>query len=160
MLSFLFALPLKQWRGQMFRIGTLGFAGLLATSAMVAAQTPVERGQYLVNSILACGNCHTPKTASGEPIADKELSGGLVFTTPAFDAVASNITPDRETGIGGWSDAEIKRAITEGVRPDHGRLAGSQLAAVMPVNFYKAMLPSTSMRSSLIFAPSSRYAMR
>jgi mono/diheme cytochrome c family protein len=126
----------------MFRIGTLGFAGLLATSAMVSAQTPVERGRYLVNSILACGNCHTPKTASGEPIADKELSGGLIFTTPAFDAVASNITPDRETGIGRWSDPEIKRAITEGVRPDHGRLAGSQLAAVMPVNFYKAMLPS------------------
>jgi mono/diheme cytochrome c family protein len=126
----------------MFRFGTLGFASLLATTATAWAQTPLERGDYLVNSILACGNCHTPKTASGEPIADKELSGGLVFTTPAFDAVASNITPDRETGIGGWSDAEIKRAITEGVRPHHGRLAGAQLAAVMPVNFYKAMLPS------------------
>jgi Cytochrome c len=69
------------------------------------------------------------------------LSGGLVFTTPAFDATASNITPDRETGIGAWSDAEIKHAITEGVRPAHGRLAGVPLAAVMPVNFYKAMLP-------------------
>ena len=90
----------------MFRFGTLGFASLLATTATAWAQTPLERGDYLVNSILACGNCHTPKTASGEPIADKELSGGLVFTTPAFDAVASNITPDRETGIGGWSDAK------------------------------------------------------
>jgi mono/diheme cytochrome c family protein len=127
--------------GQMFRPGTLGFAGLLAAAATALAQTPVERGQYLVNSILACGNCHTPKTASGQPIAEKELSGGLVFTTPAFDATASNITPDRETGIGAWSDVEIKRAITEGVRPDHGRLAGVPLAAVMPVNFYKAMLP-------------------
>ena len=48
---------------------------------------------------------------------------------------------DRETGIGAWNDSEIKRAITEGVRPDHGRLAGVPLAAVMPVNFYKAMLP-------------------
>jgi hypothetical protein len=78
--------------GQMFRLGTLGFASLLATTATAWAQTPVERGDYLVNSILACGNCHTPKTASGEPIAEKELSGGLVFTTPAFDAAASNIT--------------------------------------------------------------------
>jgi Cytochrome c len=125
----------------MFRLGALGFVGLLAATATALAQTPVERGQYLVNSILACGNCHTPKTASGQPIAEKELSGGLVFTTPAFDVTASNITPDRETGIGAWSDAEIKRAITEGVRPDHGRLAGVPLAAVMPVNFYKAMLP-------------------
>jgi mono/diheme cytochrome c family protein len=127
--------------GQMFRLGTLGFAGLLAATTAALAQTPTERGQYLVNSILACGNCHTPKTASGEPILEKELSGGLVFNTPAFDATASNITPDQETGVGAWSDAEIKGAITHGVRPDHGRLAGVPLAAVMPVNFYKAMLP-------------------
>jgi len=125
----------------MFRLGTLGFVSFLATTVTAFAQTPVERGKYLVNSILACGNCHTPKTASGEPIADKELSGGLVFTTPAFDATASNITPDRDTGIGTWSDAEIKQAMTEGIRPNHGRLAGVPLAAVMPVNFYKAMLP-------------------
>jgi mono/diheme cytochrome c family protein len=51
-----------------------------------------------------------------------------------------NITPDRETGIGSWSDAEIKRALTEGVRPDHGRLPGVPLAAIMPANFYKALL--------------------
>lgn len=114
----------------------------LASVATALAQTPLERGRYLVTSILACGNCHTPKTGSGEPIAEKELLGGLVFTTPAFDTTASNITRDRETGIGAWSDAEIKRAITEGVRPNHGRLAGVPLAAVMPVNFYKAMLPS------------------
>jgi mono/diheme cytochrome c family protein len=125
----------------MFRAGVFGFLSFLATMPTALAETPVERGQYLVNSILACGNCHTPKTASGEPIADKELSGGLVFTTPAFDATASNITPDRDTGIGTWSDAEIKQAITEGIRPNHGRLAGVPLAAVMPVNFYKAMLP-------------------
>jgi hypothetical protein len=43
--------------------------------------------------------------------------------------------------VGAWSDAEIKRAITEGVRPEQGRLAGVPLGAVMPVNFYKAMLP-------------------
>src|SRR5262249_54996517 len=105
----------KQRRGTMFRLGALGFASLIATTAAVLAQTPVERGQYLVNSILACGNCHTPKTANGKPIAEKELSGGLVFTTPAFDATASNITPDQETGVGAWSDAEIKRALTDGI---------------------------------------------
>ena len=52
-----------------------------------------------------------------------------------------NITPDRETGIGAWSDAEIKRALVEGVRPGHGRLAGTPLAAVMPAGFFKALLP-------------------
>jgi mono/diheme cytochrome c family protein len=75
------------------------------------------------------------------PLADRDLAGGLTFTNPAFNATAANITPDRETGIGGWSDAEIKRALVEGVRPNHGPLAGVPLAAVMPAGFYKALLP-------------------
>ena len=83
----------------------------------------------------------TPRDADGKPIADKALSGGLTFNTPAFIATAPNITPDMETGIGSWSDAEIKRALVEGMRPDHGRLAGVPLAAIMPANFYKALLP-------------------
>jgi Cytochrome c len=112
---------------------------LFATSAV--AETPVERGGYLVNTILACGNCHTPKTPDGHPIVGRELSGGLSFTTPAFNAVAANITQDRETGIGNWSDADIKLALTEGKRPSHARLPGVPLAAVMPVSFYKALLP-------------------
>ena len=58
----------------MFRLGTLGFAGLLAATTAALAQTPTERGQYLVNSILACGNCHTPKTASGEQFKPSELT--------------------------------------------------------------------------------------
>jgi mono/diheme cytochrome c family protein len=106
-----------------------------------SAETPLERGRYLVNSIMACGNCHTPKNAVGEPIADKELAGGLSFSPPPFTATASNITPDPDTGIGKWTDAEIKRAITDGVRPSHGRLPGVPLAAVMAANFFKALLP-------------------
>jgi mono/diheme cytochrome c family protein len=90
---------------------------------------------------MACGNCHTPKDSAGMPVAEKELSGGLSFTTPAFNATASNITPDKDSGIGGWSDAEIRHALVNGVRPQHGRLAGAQLAAVMPAQFYKALLP-------------------
>ena len=106
------------------------------------ADALVERGSYLVNTILACGNCHTPKAPDGSPIAGKELSGGgISFTTPAFNAVAANITPDKETGIGTWSDEDIKRALTEGTRPSQARLPGVALAAVMPTSFYKALLP-------------------
>jgi hypothetical protein len=101
----------------------------------------VEQGRYLVNSILACGNCRTPKGVSGEPIDDKALSGaGVSFTAPGFDATSSNITPDRETGIGSWTDAEIKKALVDGVRPNHGRLAGTSLAGVMPISFFKPLL--------------------
>src|SRR3954449_3862605 len=123
----------------MFRIA-VACALLLAASSGAMAETPADRGDYLVNTIMACGNCHTPRDGDGKPIADKTLSGGTTFTTPAFVATAPNITPDPETGIGSWSDAEIKRALVEGSRPDHGRLAGVPLAAIMPANFYKALL--------------------
>jgi len=116
--------------------------GLLiqAHSASAADAGAVERGRYLVNTILACGNCHTPKAVDGQPIAGKEFSGaGLSFSAPFFVGAASNITPDRETGIGNWNDDELKRAITQGLRPDHGRLAGVPLAPMMWVAFYKAM---------------------
>jgi mono/diheme cytochrome c family protein len=120
----------------MLRFATAAAASLLVSTGALA-ETPVERGNYLVNTIMACGNCHTPKDANGAPIADKNLSGGLSFDTPGFAVTASNITPDKETGIGAWSDADIKRLITQGVRPN-----GVPVAAVMAVNFYKALTPS------------------
>jgi mono/diheme cytochrome c family protein len=95
-----------------------------------------------VESILACGNCHTSKSLTGEPIASRNLGGGLSFSPPPFVGVASNITPDRETGIGAWSDDEIKRAIVKGVRPNRGRLANTPLAVVMATPFFKALTPS------------------
>ncbi len=126
----------------MGRICVAGASALMLLFAnSAAAETPIERGGYLVNSILACGNCHTPKAPDGRPIAGRELSGGLSFTTPAFNAVAANITPDLDTGIGSWSDADIKLALTEGIRPSHARLPSVPLAAVMPASFYKALLP-------------------
>jgi mono/diheme cytochrome c family protein len=122
--------------------------GLMALCVLVSgfsnaavAETQIERGSYLVNTIMACGNCHSPRDENGRTIADKAFSGGLTFRTPPFIATASNITPDPETGIGSWSDAEIKRALTEGMRPDRHRLPGVPLAAIMPANFYKALLP-------------------
>jgi hypothetical protein len=105
------------------------------------ADSAIERGDYLVNTILACGNCHTPRDANGELIKDKTMSGGRLFSTPAFVVTTSNITPDVETGIGSWTDAEIKRALIEGIRPEHHHLPGVPLAAIMPANFYKALLP-------------------
>jgi mono/diheme cytochrome c family protein len=128
--------------GIMFRIGIACCALLLAACGGAMAESSVERGSYLVNTIMACGNCHTPRDADGKTIAGQALSGGgLKFTTPAFIATAPNITPDVETGIGSWSNTEIKRALVEGMRPDHGRLAGVPLAAIMPANFYRALLP-------------------
>jgi mono/diheme cytochrome c family protein len=125
----------------MFRITIACSVVWLAASGGATAETPAARGDYLINTIMACGNCHSPRDADGRLIPDKALSGGLTFVTPPFTATAPNITQDLETGIGSWSDAEIKRALIEGQRPDHGRLAGAPLAAIMPANFYRALLP-------------------
>ncbi len=109
--------------------GTLVF-GSLAFAQIAAAETPVERGSYLVNTIMTCGNCHSPK---GPPAATagKDFSGGLSFDEPPFKVTASNITQDKETGIGAWTDAEIKTLLRTGVRPN-----GVPVAAVMPTGFY------------------------
>jgi len=115
----------------MFRIG-IACGVLLLAAGGAMAESPAERGAYLVNTVMACGNCHSPRDADGNTIADKAFSGGLSFTTPAFIVTAPNITPDVETGIGSWSDAEIRRALMEGMRPDHGRLAHRAAAAMRP----------------------------
>jgi mono/diheme cytochrome c family protein len=113
--------------------------GLIAAITIcntASAQTAaVNRGDYLVNSIMSCDNCHSPK---GPPaaVAGKDFSGGLSFDEPPFKVTASNITPDKETGIGKWSAAEIKTATIDGVRPN-----GVPLAAIMPSGFYAILTP-------------------
>jgi mono/diheme cytochrome c family protein len=115
------------------RLVTVGIA-LLSLSAV--AETPLERGAYLVNAVAACGNCHTP-FGPNDPDMSKELSGRLVTEEEHFDAYAPNITQDKETGIGGWTDAQIVKAIREGIRPD-----GSIIGPPMPIGLYRGLSDS------------------
>src|ERR1700752_3348390 len=110
---------------------------LAATGRAVHAQAPAERGKYLVNTILTCQNCHTPKGERGAPIYERDLSSGLSWDEPPFKVTASNVTQDKETGIGNWSDADIEKALRKGERPN-----GVRLAAIMPSDFYEIMTPS------------------
>ncbi|MES2946760.1 MAG: c-type cytochrome [Pseudomonadota bacterium] len=119
----------------MFKSLKLTVFVLLATglSPVLAQKTELlERGKYLMSSVVACGNCHIPRGDKGQPLFDKGLSGGMVFDDLAFKAYASNLTPDAETGIGQLSDAQLIRAIREGVRAD-----GSMIGPPMPVEFYR-----------------------
>ena len=110
-------------------------AMVVCTGAM--AETPVERGKYLVDGIMGCGNCHTPQGPNG-PLPGKTLAGGLEFAHPGFfTAYSTNITPDPETGIGKWTDAELKVAIREGKRPD-----GSVIRPPMPFGLYRNIADS------------------
>jgi len=112
--------------------------GLVVASTVTSAamaQSAIERGSYLVNTIMTCGNCHSPK---GPPaaVAGKDFSGGLRFDEPPFDVTAPNITPDKETGIGNWTDAQIKTMLLTGKNPH-----GIQEAEVMPTAFYPILTP-------------------
>jgi mono/diheme cytochrome c family protein len=106
-------------------------AALIAFAGSAFAQGSAERGKYLVNTIMTCQNCHTPKGDRGAPIFDQDLSGGLSWDEPPFKVTAPNITQDKKTGIGDWTEAQIKGALRTGKRPN-----GVQLAEVMPTSFY------------------------
>lgn len=103
-------------------------------SGTAHAQTPLQRGAYLVNSIAACGSCHTPQDRDGSGSSDRPLAGGRELKQPGFTAYPPNITPDRATGIGLWTDAQIITAIRDGRRPD-----GSIIGPPMPVELYRQM---------------------
>lgn len=126
------------------RIVTLSsMAATLTLSAPVAVaqQTPqqrdpalVERGRYLVEVTAFCGVCHTTRGPDGRLLPDMKLAGGRVIAERGFRAVAPNITPDPETGIGRWTDSEIATAIREGRRPD-----GSIIGPPMPIALYRGL---------------------
>src|SRR5512140_1831117 len=120
----------------MLRQVVLGLAAAVAAAGAALAETPVERGSYLVNSVGACGNCHTPRQ-QGVPDLSKKFSGGFqTFDEPWFTVKGANLTPDKETGLGNWSDDELRKTLLTGVRPN-----GVTLATVMPYPFYRMMLP-------------------
>jgi mono/diheme cytochrome c family protein len=96
----------------------LAVGGLAARAADTAL---AARGAYLA-AAAGCADCHTDWPHGGRLYA-----GGRALTTPFGTFYAPNITPDLETGIGQWSDAQFLNALREGVRPD-----GSNYFPVFP----------------------------
>lgn len=90
------------------------------------AQDPVASGRY--QAVLGdCAGCHT--APGGEPLA-----GGTILETPFGKIAVPNITPDRETGLGRWSEADFRRAMREGTSP-----GGKRLYPAMPYPAYARM---------------------
>lgn len=91
-------------------------------------------GEYLVRHVMACSDCHTPiDPNTGQPMMERFLSGGQPFEGPWGIVYSANITPDAETGLGNWTETEIKRAFLSGVRIDGRRLV------LMPWEYYAAL---------------------
>lgn len=87
----------------------------------------IEHGRYLA-TLADCTACHTKKER-GKPFA-----GGRPIETPFGMIVSANITPDRETGIGNWTDEQFDNAVRHGIRAD-----GARLYPAMPYAFYTKM---------------------
>ena len=121
----------------MLRLGRIALAGLL----LLAAATPLmitpagaadpARGRYLAEAA-GCGRCHTDTAEGASPYA-----GGRVLDTEFGHLTTPNITPDRATGIGGWSAADFVRAMRWGIAPDD-----SHYLPVFPFQYYNRLTDS------------------
>jgi mono/diheme cytochrome c family protein len=133
------ALGLIAWFGLVSEPGPMAFAGgnrvplaeyrgvnPTGVPASLAGASPVVRGEYLARAA-DCGACHT--TGDGKPFA-----GGLAIRTPFGTLYSPNITPDRGTGIGNFTDRDFLRALRQGVMPD-----GTRLYPAMPYAAYAYM---------------------
>jgi mono/diheme cytochrome c family protein len=105
---------------------------LTAASLAPADEDASRRGEYLVRAG-GCFSCHT--AAGGQPLA-----GGRALATPFGTFYSPNITPDPDTGIGRWTDAQFLRALREGVRPD-----GSNYFPVFPYPSFTGITDSDAL---------------
>ena len=96
----------------------------MAESPISIPTDAVERGAQLV-ALANCAGCHTPKNEDGSPMADMMLAGA-----PIRDEFALNITPDVETGIGGWSEEEIATYMRTGTEPDGTQVEGAMASQI------------------------------
>jgi mono/diheme cytochrome c family protein len=110
------------------------------TEHVEASPARIERGRYLVQNVAGCLHCHSEALEDrlGSPVKPETLGrGGTAFSeaegVPGV-VCAQNITSDRETGLGAWTDGEIMRAIREGVSRD-----GHALFPMMPYTHYRNM---------------------
>ena len=107
----------------------------LATFAAVetppksAATSGVARGEYLTRAVSHCGECHTPRTMTMAVDNTRFLAGNPKGKGPEGSAVP-NITPDRETGLGSWSEEQITDYLETGNKPD-GDVSGGLMMEVI-----------------------------
>jgi len=110
------------------KVALAGASGVAPTGvpAELANASLIERGQYLTRAA-DCVACHT--TEGGQPFA-----GGRPFVLPFGTMYSTNITPDKKTGIGDYTDADFLRAMHQGVARD-----GTRLYPAMPYASYTYM---------------------
>jgi mono/diheme cytochrome c family protein len=151
------------------RIAFLSSALMLAAltvplHAANAADAQAARGKYLVG-LMSCTDCHTPGHFLGKEDRTRFLAGSDVgFAIPGLGVfVGPNLTPDKDTGLGNWTPAQIATALTKGQTPD-GRIlappmpwrnyAGITKADALAIAAYLKSLPPVSHQVPGPFGPS------
>ena len=102
-------------------------------ASLAADPAAVARGKYLV-TIASCHDCHTPGYFLGKPDMARFLGGSDVgFEMPGLGVfLGPNLTPDKATGLGDWTDAQVVRGDPEG-RAARRADAGADHAVAMPL---------------------------
>ena len=135
-----FRAPFKRVLSIATLAGALSIAGFMARSEDAKPAAPdrslIENGEYLAR-VGDCVACHTAPEG-------KLFAGGLAMPTPFGTLYTSNITPDRETGIGGWTADQFYATMHVGRFPD-----GGLLYPAMPFGSYTKV---TRQDSDAIFA--------
>ncbi|UZX11736.1 cytochrome c [Methylocystis sp. MJC1] len=103
-----------------------------AAGSAIAADD-LSRGQYLVEALAACDNCHTPRGPGGYDFSVRFSGGSQTFSGADYVARGSNISSDNETGVGGWGDDALRAAIIAGKGRD------GTLAPAMPSDSYRVL---------------------
>ncbi len=124
-------------------VAFLGLRGpTIATPSSIAVEMSpknLERGKYLYENLMHCDGCHGQNdyTRFASPVLPGRSGAGQVFPKEMGlpgTIVASNITPDSDTGLGRWTDGEKLRAVREGISKD-----GRPLFPMMPYTYYRKM---------------------
>lgn len=107
---------------RMIVIAALGALTLGACAQQEEAQLTsaslVERGDYLVNNVVLCGDCHTPRLQNGEPDSTRALQGAPNMTTPTIDMPWGAVVPPIAGIPAHFTEEQFVSFLQTGVRPD------------------------------------------
>ncbi|MBM3216457.1 cytochrome c [Candidatus Poribacteria bacterium] len=153
---------LRRWGMGLILVGGMLASAMLVATAQQAQSNRVARGKYVVESVAACGSCHTPRSGAdedstralsghpaGSPVPKYSMEmmqqGVFISINPTFTAFAGpwgvsfspNLTPDRETGLGKWTEDQFLAAMRSGKHL--GDPKGRALLPPMPWKHYQTL---------------------
>jgi len=100
------------------------------TPPPAAPVSAVARGEYLVRAVGHCGECHTPRSGMTMAVDNSRFLAGNTKKTGPEGQATPNITPDKATGLGDWTEEQIVTYLGTGNRPD-GDVAGGLMGEMI-----------------------------